>query len=225
MNVLKSGIRENYSRLMNMRVLGMIVFLFGVTRMVQSQDKLEVGPSVNWKESQMFTSLEEATMARDQGIPIYRIDLSKKRLKQFPSELIPWTEIREINLNQNKITEIDADLRDWIYLEEFSAASNRLTRFPASVLSWRQLKELDLGDNFIDSIPMDLDELSALKNLSLWSNIIGYYPASLGDLPQLEWLDLQLNDMTAEEQDALKSWLPSRVDLQLSPPCRCVFDE
>jgi len=77
----------------------------------------------------------------------------------------------------------------------------------------------------IDSIPLHIDKLPHLANLSLWSNVISYYPASLGDSRSLKSLDLQYNDMTAEEQEMLKSWLPGQVELTLSAPCRCDFEE
>ena len=92
-------------------------------------------------------------------------------------------------------------------------------------MAWTALRELDLGDNAIDSIPLDIDQLGGLRTLNLWSNVIAHYPASLGDLPHLETLDLQYNDMTLEEQELLKSWLPISVSVNRSAPCRCDFDE
>ena len=224
MILLRSDMRDICSRPMISKVFGM-AFLLLLDHASFSQNPSGAQTEGSWQKSHVFTSLEEAVQARNQGIPIYRLDLSKKRLKECPPAIATWSEIRELNLSQNKIAELDLDLCALVHLEKFSAASNRLSHFPGSVLSWNQLTELDLGDNYIDSIPMDIDALSELKKLTLWSNVIGYYPASLGDLPKLEWLDLQLNDMTLEEQEALKSWLPNRVDLNLSPPCRCVFDE
>ena len=79
-----------------------------------------------------------------------------------------------------------------------------------------RIEGVDLGDNAIDSIPLDIDQLSGLHTLSLWSNIIAHYPASLGDLRKLKTLDLEYNDMTLEEQELLKSWLP----LSVSSTCR-----
>ena len=154
-----------------------------------------------------------------------RIDLTKKRLRTFPAALAEWTELREVILDRNKLTRIDDDLSGWVFLERFSAVSNSLEAFPASAMDWTALRELDLGDNAIDSIPLDIDQLGGLHTLNLWSNVIAHYPASLGDLPHLETLDLQYNDMTLEEQELLKSWLPLSVSINLSAPCRCDFDE
>jgi hypothetical protein len=50
------------------------------------------------------------------------------------------------------------------------------------------------------------------------------WPASLGRLTRLKRLDLLHNPMSAEEQELLRSWLPD-IQLELSPPCNCSFDE
>lgn len=181
--------------------------------------------SVDWQSAPVYTSIESARTARAAGQPVYRIDLTKNRLRSFPSELAEWTELREVIIDRNKLTHIDEDLSGWAFLERFSAVSNALVAFPASAISWTELRELDLGDNAIDSIPLDIDQLGELRSLNLWSNLIAYFPASLGDLPHLEFLDLEYNDMTLEEQELLKSWLPLSVSVNLSAPCRCDFDE
>lgn len=183
------------------------------------------GQSIDWESTPVFTSVEQAQTAREAGIPIYRIDLTKQRLRTFPEELANWTELREVVLDRNKLTSIDTDLSGWQFLERFSAQSNDLAAFPATVTAWTALRTLELGDNTIDSIPLDIDRLVELRQLSLWSNVIAHYPASLGDLKHLEMLDLQYNDMTLDEQELLKSWLPLSVTTNLSAPCRCEFDE
>jgi len=179
----------------------------------------------DWREAPVFTSVEAAREARAMGQPVYRLDLTKQKLRKFPAEIAEWSELREVILNRNKLKAIDADLRQWEHLEVFAAESNALEKFPASALHWKQLQQLHLGDNLIDSIPLHIDQLLRLEHLSLWSNLISYYPASLGDSRSLKSLDLQYNDMTAEEQEMLKSWLPDQVQLTLSAPCRCDFDE
>lgn len=179
----------------------------------------------SWTNTPTYTDLEDARNARADGTPIYKLDLSKSRLKSFPSEIANWDELREVILDRNKISEINEDLSQWKHLIRFSAESNQLNAFPASLTQWRALEFLNLADNYIDSIPLDIDAMPNLREMVLWSNVISDYPASLGDMNGLILLDLEFNDMTAEEQELLKSWLPDRVQLVLSKPCRCQFDD
>jgi Leucine-rich repeat (LRR) protein len=72
---------------------------------------------------------------------------------------------------------------------------------------------------------LNIDEMKSLETLGLWANIIEYFPASLSDLDKLRSLDLLHNDMVLEEQEALRDWLSEDVQLILSAPCRCEFDE
>lgn len=179
----------------------------------------------SWSSSPTYTDLEEARTVRASGTPIYKLDLSKSRLKSFPAEIAHWDELREVTLDRNKISEINEDLSQWQHLVRFSAASNQLNAFPDDLTQWSALEFLNLADNYIDSIPLDIDAMQHLQEVILWSNVIEHYPASLGDMKELLRLDLEYNDMTAEEQELLKSWLPDRVQLVLSKPCRCQFDD
>ena len=59
--------------------------------------------SVDWQAAPVYTSIESARAARAAGQPVYRIDLTKKRLRSLPTELIEWTELREIVLDLSLI--------------------------------------------------------------------------------------------------------------------------
>ena len=178
-----------------------------------------------WVDAPIFYDLDAAVTALENGMPVLRLDLSRKRLKVLPEKIGDLTELKELILDRNKLSELPASLSALKQLEHFSAKSNQIAEFPQVILGWVNLTHLDLGDNLVDAIPLHIDQLSALKTLSLWSNLIAQYPASLSDLKQLQLLDLEQNDMTEDEQSTLKSWIDPDVELLLSPPCRCDFDD
>lgn len=185
-------------------------------------EPLEAGGN-GWERAPLYTSLEAALAVEDPG-SIYRLDLSRQRLKRVPEELARFTELRELRLDRNKLKSLPAFLANFSHLEIFSAEENELTAFPEAMWSWPRLKELRLGDNWIEAIPLNIDACQELIVLALWSNVIGTFPASLSELPQLQRLDLLNNEMTAEEQELLRIWLPD-VQLDLSQPCRCEFED
>lgn len=178
-----------------------------------------------WVNASIFYDLDAAVTAQESGMPVLRLDLSRKRLKILPEKISDFPELKELILDRNKLSELPASLSTLNQLEHFSAKSNQIDEFPQVILEWINLTHLDLGDNFIDAIPLHIDQLSALKTLNLWSNVIAQYPASLSNLKQLELLDLKQNDMTEDEQSTLQSWISPGVELLLSPPCRCEFDD
>lgn len=185
-------------------------------------EPLEAG-GTGWERAPLYSSLKEALAVEDPRT-IYRLDLSRNRLKEVPESLARFTELRELRLDRNKLTELPAFLSTFVHLEVFSAEENALTAFPEAVWSWPRIRELHLGDNWIEAIPLNIDACANLEVLGLWSNVIGTFPASLSELPALRRLDLLNNEMTAEEQELLRIWLPD-VHLDLSQPCRCEFED
>ncbi|MDA7743058.1 leucine-rich repeat domain-containing protein [Flavobacteriales bacterium] len=179
----------------------------------------------DWENAPIFKDVESANEARLNGTPIFRLDLSKRKLKSVPTEILGWTELREVILDRNRIESIGPAWKQLALLERLSINSNQLEQFPAVLTQLDRLVTLEMGDNMIDSIPLDIDQMSALESLALWDNVLAYFPASLSDLPNLRKLDLLHNDMVIEEQEALRGWLSSEVELILSAPCRCDFDE
>jgi hypothetical protein len=182
------------------------------------------GLDSTWRNAPLYRDLDKALALHARGIPILRLDLSGKRMKEVPASLGQFTLLRELNLDKNRLRSLPDTLAACRHLVEFSAEGNRIEGWPEVVMSWGELELLALGDNYIDSISLDIDALIRLRKISLWANIIGHFPASLSNLKSLERLDLLHNDMTHEEQEMLRSWLPG-VSLNLSPPCRCAFDE
>ena len=183
---------------------------------------LQPGES-SWKGAPIYTDLDQA-LSLNNASAVYRLDLSKKRLRAVPEEVARLSELRELRLDRNKLNALPEFLSQLSHLEVFSAEENQLTAFPDAMWQWPALRELHLGNNWIESIPLDIDNLKHLEVLGLWSNVIGSFPASLSELPSLRRLDLLNNDMTAEEQELLRIWLPN-VQLELSEPCRCDFED
>lgn len=209
-------------RLVRALILGVFLgFLWGPCGVIQAQET----ETIEWENSTVFRSISAASKARSNGTPIFRLDLSKQKLKAIPAEISEWTELREIILDRNRIKTLGPELEQFIFLERLSANYNQIESFPMVLTRMDHIVTLELGDNMIDSIPLNIDNMRALKSLELWANVLEYFPASLSDLQNLGKLDLLHNDMVFEEQEALRSWLSQEVELILSAPCRCEFKE
>jgi|TARA_B110000116_G_C16794111_1_gene565558 Leucine-rich repeat (LRR) protein len=174
--------------------------------------------------TQVYTSIKDASEAHELGLKVEILNLSKKKLKVLPEALREFTEIVELTLNRNRLTEIPAWISEFTKLEVFRADKNKLNTFPICLLQIPSLKEIHLGDNYITSIPIDIDNLQNLESLHLWSNLIRQFPASLSDITSLQILDLLYVDMTFDEQRWLIEILPE-IEVEMSEPCRCTFDD
>ena len=122
----------------------------------------------------------------------------------IPPEIVELTELRVLNLENNKLTgSIPAELGSLVNLEildlgDWWAANNDLTgSIPPQLGNLSNLKVLDLsGNGFTGAIPPEIGKLSKLEELNLGDNPLrGSIPPELGRLKDLQVLDLGGNQI------------------------------
>lgn len=171
--------------------------------------------------NRVYTDLKKALASEK---PVFRLDLTRKRLRKIPPEIFEFTELRELTLNRNRIAEVPAEIAKLTKLEVLSMSRNRLKEFPPAICNLRALITLDLSDNELSRIPDEIHRLENLEELILWSNMIAYFPGSMMRMNRLRLVDLLNNEMNMYEHDRLRGLLPD-AELVLSPPCNCIFDD
>lgn len=196
------------------RSLFLICFFIALTSGAEAQlvaiEKLDSLP--------VFKSLDAALKNPDQ---VYRLDLSKQKLKEFPKEIFRFKNLNELILDKNKITEIPDSIFTLKNLQKFSAERNEIEVFNIKITKLGNLVKLNLADNLIETIPDQIDDLEKLQYLILWDNPISYYPLSFANMTALKYLDLLNNQMNAQTQQRLKTALPD-CRIIFSPPCNCM---
>lgn len=169
----------------------------------------------------VYTSVEKA-LAADQ--PVYRLDLTRSRLRKIPPELFTLTSLQELILDRNKLKSIPAEILELKNLQHLSVSRNKLSTFPPVLCNLRSLRKLNLSSNEIQRIPDEIHRLQKLEELILWSNLIGYYPTTLMRLDSLRYLDLLHNEMNDSEQERVRQLLKD-TEIKFSPPCDCTFQD
>jgi Leucine-rich repeat (LRR) protein len=172
--------------------------------------------------ARVYTSLREAVKNPSY---VYRLDLTRERLREVPSEIYQFVNLNELILDRNKIKILPDSLQTLRNLQILSAEHNKLDTINPAICNLPNLRILRLGDNYIEGIPDEIGQLRKLRTLSLWSNIIAYYPISLAKLEKLEWLDLLNNQMTESEQRRVLSLVGYDVKVEMSEPCDCTFED
>ncbi|NNE55740.1 MAG: leucine-rich repeat domain-containing protein [Flavobacteriales bacterium] len=171
--------------------------------------------------ARVFTKLDEALL---NPTKVYRLDLSRQKLKAFPEEIFLFINLNELILDKNKIVEIPDRINGMRHLQRLSVSKNRLEDFNPNICRLIHLIELDLSENYLTEIPDEIRKLEKMEKLILWSNLIRYFPTSLGQLENLKEFDLLHNEMNQMEQDRLKNLMP-RTYIHFSTPCACFFDD
>lgn len=165
------------------------------------------------QENKIFYSIEEAKLA---GVDsVFRIDLSKNKLRIVPQELMQFVHLKEINLSQNKLTSLPDDFY-FPELEILNLEKNDLDTFSNCICKLTQLKQLYLGKNDISYFPECIGDLQELTILDAWFNPIRDLPMALTTMKKLRYMDLRGITYSFEFQkkwSALLPWVKIEFDL------------
>jgi len=164
-----------------------------------------------------FTSLAEALKTPDK---VYKLDLRKKKLKEFPREIFQFKNLQYLDLSKNSIKEIPAEIAELTSLQYFNISKNHLETLPPQIGELTQLYYLNANQNDLLSLPPQIGKLSKLKYLDLWSNNIEKFPSEMRYLKSLKVLDLRVILIPDAEQERIQQMLP-KTKIYFSPFCKC----
>ena len=128
---------------------------------------------------------------------VFQLQLKRKGLNAFPSELSQFSNLQKLDLSKNKIG-----------------------AFPDSLNHLINLTFLDLSRNKIASIPASICQLISLEHLDLWHNDLDVLPYQISELPNLNYLDIRGVSMSHGDYSKYKE-LMKGIDFYMSPPCDC----
>ena len=112
---------------------------------------------------------------------VFQLQLKKKGLSAFPSELSQFPNLQKLDLSKNKIG-----------------------AFPDSLNYLINLTFLDLSRNNIASIPASISQLIFLEHIDLWQNDVDALPYQISELPQLNYLDIRGVSMSHGDYEKYK---------------------
>lgn len=164
-----------------------------------------------------FTSISEALKDPDKVI---KLELRKKRLKEFPKEIFQLKNLQYLDLSKNSIREIPAEIAELKSLQILILSKNELETLPKEIGELKMLQYLNVNQNEIGSLPPQIGALSNLKNFDLWSNNVDKFPSEIRNLKNLLVLDLRVILIPDAEQERIQSLLP-KTKVYFSPYCKC----
>ena len=146
------------------------------------------------QEGVWYKDLDHALANTDS---VFQLQLKRKGLNAFPSELSQFPNLKKLDLSKNKIG-----------------------AFPDSLNHLINLTFLDLSSNKIASIPASISQLISLEHLDLWHNDVDALPHQIIELPHLNYLDIRGVSMSHGDYGKYKE-LMKGADFYLSEPCDC----
>jgi Leucine-rich repeat (LRR) protein len=111
--------------------------------------------------------LDEIKKITDSGKEVTELDLTEKRLKEFPASLTKLTKLRKLVLSENEIATLPESLGELVHLEELYVKSCDLSELPKSIGQLQQLRILDISGNYnLHKLPASFKKLVNLKQLT-----------------------------------------------------------
>ena len=92
----------------------------------------------------IYYSLSEALKSPEK---VYALNLSKKKLKKFPSAIINLKNLQKLDLYKNKLDTIPDNIQNLTALQYLNIGKNKLTTFPNGITKLKNLKSLILNQN------------------------------------------------------------------------------
>lgn len=154
---------------------------------------------------------------------VYRVDLSKKKLNEIPSEILTLPHLQELRFNKNNLKTLPQALAQCKELQRIEIQFNELDTMPPFLFTMKNLKKIDFGYNYISTIPDGISQLIELEILALWDNPIEKYSKELLNMDQLRHLDFSNNFMSETMQRDMQEALP-KCKMYFPMPCQCDFD-
>ena len=164
-----------------------------------------------------FTSITEALKHPEQVI---KLELRKKRLKEFPPEIFQFPNLQYLDLSKNNISELPEEIGTLQNLQYFAISRNGLEELPHQIGNLINLYYLEANNNDLTSLPTEIGKLEKLRNLALWSNDVDKFPTEIRNLKNLTLFDLRVIMIPDAEQARVQSLLP-HTKIYFSPYCKC----
>ncbi len=192
-----------------------IFLLFFIVQFSFFTSKAQDAPDTSY----VYRSISAASADPD---AVFKLNLSNRKLRQFPPEIFNFKNLRELDISHNKIDSIPERISELQNLQRLVASNNKLTSLPNSIGDLTALTFLGLNRNKIEELPVSIGKLQNLEVLELWDNELYKIPDEISNLKNLKMLELRGILFSEEEAARIDSLLPD-TKVMISPPCNCKF--
>lgn len=164
-----------------------------------------------------FTDLDSARRDPDK---VVKLVLRKKKLKDFPSQILKFKNLQYLDLSKNSIKELPDSIVVLKKLQVLIVSKTGLESLPNTIGGLKNLRYINVNQNEIGRLPYTFGNLEKLEIADLWSNNLEYFPETLKNLSKLKSMDLRNILIPQIHQDNIQSMLPNTV-IFFSPACKC----
>uniref|UniRef100_A0A8C5RSE5 Leucine rich repeat and sterile alpha motif containing 1 n=1 Tax=Laticauda laticaudata TaxID=8630 RepID=A0A8C5RSE5_LATLA len=133
--------------------------------------------------------------------------------------------VKVLDLHDNQLTFLPADIGQLISLQVLNVEKNVLKILPDSIGDLAQLQTLNLKGNKLKKLPSTLEGLRSLRTLDVSENLVQELPQALAHLRTLETLSLDAtamlyppSEVCSVGTEAIQRFLCEKVGMEYNPP-------
>ena len=160
------------------------------------------------------------TVALQNPDSVFILDLSRKKLKEFPKDIFKLKNLQVLDLSHNRIEQLPSEIDTLTHLQKLYLANNDLNQLPSSIGDLNNLIFLGLNRNVIEALPAEMGKLKNLEVLEMWDNELSIVPEELKGMYSLHVWELRGILFTVEEQNRIHLLVPD-AHIYFSPSCNC----
>jgi hypothetical protein len=103
-------------------------------------------------------------------------------LKKIPEQIDNMTQLTDLNLRCNQLTELPKEIGNMTQLKELNLSYNVFTEFPKEICNLTNLTALDLSNNKLTKLTKEIGNLTQLTYLNLYENELTFFPLEIINL-------------------------------------------
>ncbi|HKC37449.1 MAG TPA: leucine-rich repeat domain-containing protein [Chitinophagaceae bacterium] len=158
----------NHSLLISSLILSIIlpflfVWFFQRTKEMQEMKQVELAGE--------YSDIKRALKNKEEAT-VLRINPYNDSYSSFPKDILKLENLKELYLNEQKITSIPEDIGKLKNLEILDLVDNDINEIDTAICNCKNLRDLRIGGTKIEILPDCLTRLGSLTNLTIQSNTV-----------------------------------------------------
>ena len=137
------------------------------------------------------------------------LDISGMNFK-FLSKNLKLPDLRSLSMRGDSLIDLHG-IKEYTSIENLDLGNNQIKEIPAEIESLKDLKTLDVSRNLLSNLPENISKLKKLKFLYLSGNKFTSFPEVLLRMPNLEIISFWKNQVqiSEEEKKRIRKCLPN----------------
>jgi Leucine-rich repeat (LRR) protein len=198
-----------------------IILLISISAGILLFGSKQVSAQKNKKQSEpgSFTSLSDAVNA--DPLTVIKLDLTKKKLREFPQEVLKFKNLQQLNLSNNKLKSIPENISDLQHLTYLDISKNSITSLPQNIGKFNKLNSFKMSQNKISELPQSFFYLTSLEIIDFYSNPLSFEPTLFKKISKnIKFIDVRNTALNEEECKMLQKVLPD-AKIKFDKGCNC----